>query len=196
MIEKNKKAHKLIFEGVELVGKSHIIQQIYDFLEKKYNTNRHILNGCHWFNSDIGIFGTKDSQLIIEKYLEMAEILKDSNIIFEKFHLSDAVYHSLENKKRGFNYKSTEDRLLSLGAKIILCTVSKDPIIFEKRLKDRLTSHRHYERISRKPEEYVDIQNIYVEIAKMSRIPILQIDLTKIPNPKATRDILEWISEA
>ena len=32
------KNHHLIFEGPELVGKSFVIAQIYDFLEKKHNS--------------------------------------------------------------------------------------------------------------------------------------------------------------
>ena len=51
------KNNHLIFEGCELVGKSYLISKIYDFLEKKYNKNKNILDGCHWINSDIGIFG-------------------------------------------------------------------------------------------------------------------------------------------
>jgi len=66
----------LIFEGAELTGKSFIISQVYDFIEKKYNTNRNILNGCHWFNLDIGIFGSKYASQYIKQYLAILSLLK------------------------------------------------------------------------------------------------------------------------
>ena len=51
--------HNIIFEGPELVGKSYLMSQIYDYLEPKYNSGGKIMDGCHWFNCDVGIFGTE-----------------------------------------------------------------------------------------------------------------------------------------
>lgn len=59
-------AHHIIFEGAELVGKSYIMSRIYDFLEEKYNKNRNILDGCHWFNSDIRNKVRKTVQRILQ----------------------------------------------------------------------------------------------------------------------------------
>ena len=52
--------HHLIFEGAELSGKSWLISQVYNYLEPKYNQSDFILDGCNWFNCDVGIYGTKD----------------------------------------------------------------------------------------------------------------------------------------
>ena len=60
--------HHLIFEGAELAGKSWIMSQIYDQLEPKYNKNKVVLDGCHWFNSDVGIFGTEFGRPVIDHY--------------------------------------------------------------------------------------------------------------------------------
>jgi hypothetical protein len=190
----NSKGHKLIFEGVELSGKSFLIHQVYDFLEKKYNSKRHILDGCHWFNSDIGIFGTNHSQEIIEKYVEMAEILKDRNVIFEKLFLSDQIYHEIDSGIV-LNYRMIEERLLNLGAKVILCFVKNDEKIFEERLKVRISLYAHYGRINRKPKDYLKIQRKFLERAETIKLPILKVDLTDLPQNEALEKILNWIGE-
>jgi len=189
-----KEGHKLIFEGAELSGKSSIIHLVYDYLEKKYNTHRFILDGCHWFNSDVGIFGTKYGREVVGKYIEIAKIMREKNIIFEKLHISDQVYHQINSGLR-IDYKDIEEKLLEMNVKIILCTVRNDQKIFEARLKDRLTLYSHYGRISRKPEDYLNIQKIYVEKTKKSKLPVFTVDLTDLPNPKAVKDILAWIGE-
>lgn len=186
--------HKLIFEGIELAGKSSIINEVYNFLESKYSTEKLILDGCHWFNSDIGIFGTENSYRIIEKYVEMAEILENKNVIFEKLFLSDQIYHELDSEK-AINYKKLEGRLLKLDAKIILCTVKKDEKIIEARLKDRLNLYSHYSRISRDPKDYLEIQEKYLDKSKKTKLPVLTVDLSVLPNPLAVSEILNWIGE-
>lgn len=191
---KKKKAHKLIFEGMELTGKSSIIHSVYDYLEKKYNTHRFILDGCHWFNSDVGIFGTKYGREVVGKYVEIAEIMKEKNVIFEKLHISDQVYHEIDPGIT-IDYSDTEKRLLEMNTKIILCTVKDDPQIFKSRLKDRLTLYNHYGRISREPEDYLKIQEIYKEKVKESKLPVLTVDLTELPNPNVVQNILTWIGE-
>lgn len=188
------KGHKLIFEGVELVGKSSIIHPVYDYLEKKYNSQKYILDGCHWFNSDVGIFGTEYGREIVGKYVEMANIMKEKNVIFEKLHISDEVYHEI-NSNMKIDYDEIEDRLLKIGAKIILCTVDNNPEIFENRLKDRLSLYTHYGRISRNPDDYIKIQELYKKIVDKSKLPILTVNLTNLPNPDAVKDILDWIEE-
>lgn len=194
VVKMKKGNHKIIFEGVELVGKSSIIHSIYNFLEKKYNSHQKILDGCHWFNSDVGIFGTKYGGEIVSRYVEMAEVMAEKNIIFEKLHLSDQAYHELYYGEK-IDYSETEDKLLSLGAKIVLCAVKPDPQIFENRLNDRLSLYPHYERIVQKPEDYIKQQEVYLELSKRTKLPVLEVDLTELPNLGAEKKILEWIGE-
>ncbi|MEK7552036.1 MAG: hypothetical protein AAB534_01335 [Patescibacteria group bacterium] len=186
--------YKLIFEGAELTGKSSIMGRIYDFLEKKYNTNPKILDGCHWFNSDVGIFGTKYGKDIIEKYVEMAELMPERNIMFEKLHISDMVYHNLY-KKQELDYSAIEERLLKLNTKIIFCSIEDDPKIFEKRLGDRLNLYNHYGRIAQKPSDYVEQQKKFREFITKSKLPVLNVDLTTLPNERVVKEILTWIGE-
>ena len=61
--------HHLIFEGAELAGKSWIMSQVYNHLEPKYNSNQGLLDGCHWFNCDVGVFGSEHGRRVIGQYL-------------------------------------------------------------------------------------------------------------------------------
>src|SRR4030042_6293922 len=99
--------HHLIFEGAELAGKSWIISQVYDFLDAKYNKEKLVLDGCHWFNSDVGIFGTRHGKFCIERYVEMLEKLRINNVLFEKFHISDIIYNRMHRNKE-INYAKIE----------------------------------------------------------------------------------------
>ena len=194
IINMSKGNHKLIFEGAELTGKSSIMGSIYDFLEKKYNSNPKILDGCHWFNSDVGIFGTKYGKDIIEKYVEMAELMQERNIMFEKLHISDMVYHNLY-KKQELDYSAIEERLLKLNTKIIFCSIEDDPKIFEKRLGDRLNLYNHYGRIAQQQYDYVEQQKKFREFIAKSKLPVLNVDLTTLPNERVVKEILTWIGE-
>jgi len=89
----------IIFEGAELSGKSWVMSQIYEYLEIRSNTSKNILNGCHWFNCDNGLFGSNSGKVLIESYLDMFKKLKDKNLILEKFHISDLIYNRIYNKK-------------------------------------------------------------------------------------------------
>lgn len=186
--------HHLIFEGAELVGKSWLMSQIYDYLEFKYNKNRVILDGCHWFNSDVGIFGMPHGKKCAQKYMEMLEILKKENVLFEKFHISDIVYNRLHRKKE-IPYAVMEKKLKQLSTKIVFCVINEDEKLINKRIKDRLNLYPHYERILQNPSWYINQQREYKkEIAKTS-LDVLQVNLSELPNKKEVNKILKWIGE-
>ena len=79
------KPHHLIFEGAELSGKSWLMSQIYDQLEPKYNKNGYLLDGCHWFNCDVGVYGLEYGKPIVKSYLKIFTELKNSNLLVENF---------------------------------------------------------------------------------------------------------------
>ena len=85
--------HKIIFEGAELSGKSYLMSQVYNYLEPKYNTNNKILNGCHWFNCDVGLYGTKYGKIVVEKYIELIEYLEEANIIIILYIFLQLFFH-------------------------------------------------------------------------------------------------------
>lgn len=185
--------HHLIFEGPELVGKSWLMSQIYDFLESKYNKEKVILDGCHWFNCDVGVFGTENGKFCIEKYTEILEKLENKNVLFEKFHISDIVYNRM-HKNIELDYSNIEDRLNNLNVKIILCAIKKDKKLLEKRIQDRLELYPHYERILRDLEWYLGQQEEYMKEIKKTKLPYFIVDMSEIPNNKHL-EILNWIGE-
>lgn len=186
--------HHLIFEGAELAGKSWLMSQIYDYLEPKYNQSKNILDGCHWFNCDNGVFGEKESQGVIDGYLKIFSSLKNKNLIVEKFFLSDKIYHRLYNNKE-INYRAVEDELDKLNFKIILITFPEDEEIIQKRLSDRLNLYPHYKKIMKKPSWYIDQQREYKKEIKKTKLPFLEINTDSLPDNKPVEDILKWIKE-
>lgn len=186
--------HHLIFEGAELSGKSWLMSQIYNYLEPKYRKSVYLLDGCHWFNCDIGVYGTEHGQPIIASYLEMFEELKSRNLLVEKFHLSDIVYNRLHRKKE-INYQNIEQQLKKLGFKIILITLPPDKKIIQARINDRLRLYPHYKRILRKPEWYIGQQRQYLKEIKKTSLPYLIVKTNKLPDKKLTNKMLKWIKE-
>ncbi|MDD4271280.1 MAG: hypothetical protein PHF50_00560 [Patescibacteria group bacterium] len=188
------KIHHLIFEGAELAGKSWLMSRIYDQLEPKYNKSGYLLDGCHWFNCDIGVYGTKHGRPVIESYLKIFTELKNSNLLVEKFYLSDIIYSRLHRHKE-INYKKTEQHLKKLGFKIILITLPPDKKIIQARINDRLKLYPHYERILRRPDWYIKQQQEYLKEIKKTTLPYLIIETEKLPDNNLTEQILKWIKE-
>lgn len=188
------KPHHLIFEGAELSGKSWVMSQVYDFLEPKYNKNKFVLDGCHWFNCDVGIYGTKFAKPIISHYLQIFNYLKNNNLLIEKFHLSDIVYNRLHQRKE-INYQREEQQLKKLRFKIILITFPENKQLLKRRIKDRLNLYPHYERILQNPDWYIGQQKEYLAEVKKTKLPYLIIKTNKLPNNNLVNKILNWLGE-
>jgi len=187
-------SHHLIFEGAELAGKSWLMSQIYNTLEPKYNKNENILDGCHWFNCDVGVYGTKHGLPIINHYLKIFKELRDKNILVEKLHLADLVYNRLHQQKE-VNYKEVEKTLLELNFKIILICFPEDKEVLKKRIGDRLNIYPHYEEIVKTPDWYIKQQREYIKELKKSILPTLIIKTTTLPDDSLNKKILSWIGE-
>jgi hypothetical protein len=186
--------HHLIFEGAELSGKSWIMSQVYDKLEPKYNESGVILDGCHWFNCDVGVFGTEYGQPVIAEYVKIFEALKKKNILAEKFHLSDIVYNRM-HFNREVEYHAVEDELSELEFKIILLTFPEDKKLIEKRIQDRLNIYPHYKRIMHEALWYIEQQREYVKEAEKSCLPVLVVEMDGLPDERPVADILRWVEE-
>ena len=190
----DKKPHHLIFEGAELAGKSWIMSQIYDRLEPKYNKSGYLLDGCHWFNCDVGVYGTPHGRPVIEHYLGIFEELKDNNLLVEKFYLSDLVYNRLHRGETA-DYEAVIERLKALGFKIILITFPEDRELLAGRIQDRLSIYPHYERILRDPEWYLKQQREYIDVINKSGLPYKVAETKTLPDQGPVDKILKWIGE-
>lgn len=186
--------HHLIFEGAELSGKSWIMSQVYNHLEKKYGKSQNILDGCHWFNTDIGIYGTSLARAVIKNYIRIFSVLEQKNLIVEKFHISDIVYNQIYNDKK-INYKSTENKLAEMGFKIVFIKFKPDIGILKKRIQDRLNLYPHYKKILKTPEWYIGQQSIYEEALLKSFLPVLTIETDLMPDENYVKEIFRWIGE-
>lgn len=189
-------SYHLIFEGAELTGKSYVISQIYDYLEKKYSSKKYpyLLDGCFWINADIGMFGSEKGKPLITNYLALAKKIKNSNIIFEKFHLTDQVYSYLYRKKN-INYQKIEKELDKLNFRIIFLYIDDDVKLFKKRLNDRIKLYPHYKRIKQAPEGYLLQQKKYEIFLKQTRLPYLKINTSQLPNKKIIKQIIKWLEK-
>lgn len=184
----------LIFEGAELTGKSWLMSQVYDYLEPKYNKSKVVLDGCHWFNCDIGVHGTKHGQPVIRHYLKIFRELRENNIMVEKFFISDIVYHRLHFKKN-LSYGQVEKALLDLGFKIIFVTFPEELGLINKRIRDRLNLYPHYERILHNPEWYIAQQREYLREIEATKLPVINIKTQTLPDFAQVDKILRWIGE-
>jgi len=187
-------SHHLIFEGAELAGKSWLMSQVYNYLEPKYNQSGNILDGCHWFNSDVGVFGTEDGKQVIELYVDIFKKLQSKNILAEKLHISDKIYNRLYSDKE-IDYEKIEEKLAENDFKIVLITFKKDLNLIKKRIQDRVNLYPHYERILHKPEWYLKQQEIYLKEVLKSKLESIIIETDQFPDEVAVNKILKFINE-
>ncbi len=179
----------LIFEGAELSGKSYLMSRLYTQLESEHFTSPNILDGCIWINSDVGVFGGEHGPSIVLKYVEIAEELKEKNLMFEKLQISDKAYQKIYNGI-DLDYSKIEERLNKLNFKIVFTTFREDPELIKKRLSDRLALYPHYERIKKAPDFYIEQQRAYRELVKESALPCFEIDMSEIVDKSS--EILSW----
>lgn len=152
------------------------------------------MDGCHWFNCDVGLFGTRFGLTALQKYLELMEEINDANVMIEKFHLTEAVYQQLYNQK-DFDFSNLEKRLAKLKTKIIMVTFNEDEEFLQKRLQDRLNLYPHYARIAQTPKDYIAQQRMYLALLKKSKLDNLVINASGLPDEKLTQKILEFLGE-
>ncbi len=170
------------------------MSRIYNHLEPKHNKSSYVLDGCHWFNADNGVFGTRNSAGVIDGYLHIFHSLRDNNIMVEKFNISDKIYHRLHNNQEIF-HKGVEKKLQDLDFKHILVTFPEDKKLIEKRIQDRLSLYPHYKNIVKSPEWYMGQQNEYKKEVKKSKLPYLIVNTRELPDDSLPLDILKWIGE-
>lgn len=190
------KKYHILFEGAELTGKSYLISRVYDILEKKYSSKEypHLLDGCFWLNCDIGAFGLPEGKAVIETYVQLAEKLKNFNLIFEKFHISDQVY-SLLYRRVELTYPEVEKKLKELGFRIVFLTINADQELFAKRLDERIKLYDHYKRIAQTPEQYIKQQKTFERFIDKTILPVLPIDTTNLPDEKIIKQIITWLQK-
>lgn len=186
--------HHIIFEGPELAGKSYLMSEVYKVIEPKYNSGDYILDGCHWFNLDVGLYGTPWGQKALRRYMELLEDIKDTNFLVEKFHITETAYQKLYNNI-DFDYRDIEVRLKKMDTKLVLVTYDAEESLIRHRLEDRLRLYPHYSRIAQEPKGYIRQQELYLNLVKQSKLDYLIVNASQLPNPSLVDKILKFLGE-
>lgn len=186
--------HHLIFEGAELAGKSWIMSQIYNYLEPRGRSSKDVLDGCHWFNADNGVFGTENSRGVIEGYVKIFKALASKNIIVEKFTLSDIIYQKLY---RGENcdYNKINSILYDLGFKTVLITFPEKEEVINKRIEDRLKLYPHYKNIAKTADWYIMQQQEYKKRINEANLPFYIAKTNSLPDENLIKKIIKWFEK-
>jgi thymidylate kinase len=187
--ERGRPICKLIFEGAELVGKSTLTSAMYQRLVHAYTSSNEILDGCYYLYCDIGIFSTPLARDYIFHMAKIVELMKERNVVMDKFHLADEVYQK-EYRGKTISHRWVEDEILRpLGTRMILITVSEDHL--EQRLQQRLKSDPHYALIKKPFDFYKRMQERYLQAIQHTTLDWLLVDGTIPPEENVTR-ILAW----
>ena len=187
--ERGRPICKLIFEGAELVGKSTLTAATYQRLVHAYTSSNEILDGCYYLYCDIGIFSTSLAREYIFHMAKIIELMKERNVVLDKFHLADEVYQK-EYRGKTVSHQWVEDQILRpLGTRMILITVSEDHL--EQRLQERLKSDPHYALIKKPFDFYKRMQERYLQAIQHTTLDWLLVDGAMPPEENVTR-ILAW----
>ncbi len=180
---------KLIFEGAELVGKSTLTSATYQRLVHAYTSSNQILDGCYYLYCDIGVFSTPLARDYLFHMAKIIELMKQRNVVLDKFHLSDEVYQD-EYHGKVVSHRWVEDEILRpLDTRIILVTVSEEHL--EQRLQQRLKSDPHYALIKKPFDFYKRMQERYLQKIQDTTLECLQVDGALPPEENVTK-ILAW----
>lgn len=187
--EQGRPVCKLIFEGAELVGKSTLTSAMYQKLVHAYTTSNEILDGCYYLYCDIGIFSTPLARDYIYHMAKIVELMKQRNVVLDKFHLADEVYQ-LEYRDNEVSHRWVEEEILRpLDVRMILVTVSEEHL--EQRLQQRLQSDPHYTLIQKPFDFYKRMQERYLQAIQHTTLEWLQVD-GSVPPAENVNRILAW----
>ena len=134
----------------------------------------------------------QEEALALETYatwVRLFEQLRYYSWIVDRFHLSTIAYQR-RARGRAPDLAWIEDRLLPLGFRLVLCT--RRPETFAAARAERL-------KVSGKPSQYDDLdafvreQALFGELARASRLPLLELDVSDGDVPRAADRVADWL---
>jgi hypothetical protein len=193
---------KIILEGTRLTWKTEIAFALNEHPRivgpRRYRYHSPIISAewCAFTNFPWGRglinFEPNEEAMAMETYATWARLLKLQRYyswIVDRFHLSTQVYQLLRHGKR-IDFGWLEDRLFSLGFRLVLCTRSEDS--FEQARAARLA-------VSGNPGQYDDLerfireQDLFLELLDASRLPSVMIDISGNDVAHAADGIADWL---
>ena len=193
---------KIILEGTRLTGKTEIALALNEHPRivgpRKYRYPSPLVSAewCGFTNQPWGRglinFEPAEEQRAMETYATWARLfalLPYYSWLVDRFHLSTQVYQRRAHGRR-LDFGWLEDRLEPLGFRIVVCT--RRPETFEAARRERL-------RVSGNPRQYDDLRPFIEEqeefraLARGSRLPSLDLDVSDGDVAAAATRIAEWL---
>ena len=118
------------------------------------------------------------------------ENLRYYSWIVDRFHLSTRAWQRV-HQRREVDFAWLEERLMPLGFRLVVCTRSEAS--FEAARAERL-------KVSGNPRQYDDLsvfireQDLLRELARASRLPVYELDVSSSDVTAATDDIARWLT--
>lgn len=195
---------KVILEGTRLTGKTELAFALNEHPRivgpRRYRYHSPLVSAewCAFTNVPWGRglvnYLPEEEPLALETYaawVRLFELQRYYSWIVDRFHLSTRVFQR-QAHGRDPDLRWLEDRLLPLGFRIVLCT--REPASFEAARAERL-------KVSGKPSQYDDLapfvreQELFRELARASRLPVLELDVTDGDVARAADRVAGWLEE-
>lgn len=193
---------KVILEGTRLTHKTDLAFALNEHPrlvgERKYRYHSPVISAewCGFTNHPWGRglvnFNPEEEERALETYATWArlfELLPYYSWFVDRFHLSTIAFQ-LRQRGLEMDFGWLEARLLPLGFRLVLCT--RAPEDFPRAREARL-------RISGNPAQYDDLQPFLDEqellrrLARKSRLPVLELDLSDDDLPRAADRVADWL---
>jgi hypothetical protein len=193
---------KIILEGTRLTHKTDLAFALNDHPRivgpRRYRYHSPLISAewCAftpwpWGRSLIN-FEPDEEALALETYrtwVRLFELQRHYSWIVDRFHLSTIAWQ--RSQGRDYDFGWLEDRIEPLGFHLVLCT--RRPDTFEAARAERLL-------VSGKPSQYDDLdvfireQDALRELARSSRLPVLDLDVSDGDIDAACSRIADWMS--
>ncbi|MGI5844114.1 MAG: hypothetical protein ACOX9B_08065 [Candidatus Xenobium sp.] len=193
---------KVILEGTRLTHKTDLAFALNEHPrlvgKRKYRYHSPVISAewCGFTNHPWGRglinFKPEEEERALETYATWArlfELLPYYSWFVDRFHLS-TIACQLRQRGLKMDFGWLEERLLPLGFRLVLCT--RAPKDFARARETRLL-------VSGNPAQYDDLQPFLQEqellrrLARKSRLPLLELDLSDDDLPRAADRVADWL---
>ncbi len=193
---------KIIFEGTRLTHKTDLAFACNEHPRivgpRRYRYHSPLISGewCAFTNVPWGRglinFRREEEARAMETYdtwCRLFELQRYYSWIIDRFHISTMMHQQL-HEGRTYDFTHVEERLASLGFRIVFCR--RDPGTFAAARTERL-------RVSGRPSQYDDLdvflreQELFQTLLGRSRLPVLTLDVSNGDIPRLADAVADWM---
>ncbi|MEQ9454314.1 MAG: hypothetical protein RLN76_06950 [Phycisphaeraceae bacterium] len=195
---------KVILEGTRLTHKTDLAFALSEdprlVGDRKYRYHTPVVSGewCGFTNTPWGRglinFNPDEHDLAMATYqtwITLFDQLRYYAWFVDRFHIATRVYQQREHAST-IDFDWLEQRLVAIGFRLVVC--KRDPASFESARTERL-------KVSGNPAQYDDLsifireQQAMLKVARHSRLPLLEVDISDDNVPAAVDRIADWLAE-